>query len=99
MNNKLPKFLNQYFWDVDDLEIKSHSLFIIERLLEYGDKKAVLWMMNNFEKSQIRESLRKRKSISAKSANYWASIFGVPRNKILCLNKSYQKRQKTHWLS
>ena len=36
-------FLKKYFWDVDfpSLNKKNHSEFIIERILEYGDKKEV----------------------------------------------------------
>jgi hypothetical protein len=39
----LPRFLKKYFWNVDFLKLdrKTHSQFIIERILEYGDEKTV----------------------------------------------------------
>ena len=96
---KPPKFLRKYFWDVnfDSLDASQYPYFIIGRILEYGDKEAVKWMIKNFKKTQIKQTLIKRRGLSAKSANYWSCIFGVPKNKILCLKKSYQKMQKSHW--
>lgn len=92
-------FLSKYFWDVDfnSLNIKTDPFFIIERVLEYGDERAVKWILDNFSNSQIKQTLSKRRSFSKKSANYWSLILGIPKSKILCLDKSYQKTQKTHW--
>lgn len=95
----LPKFLNKYFWDVDfrKLDAGEYPYFIIERILEYGDEQAVKWMMANFENTKIKETLMRSRGISLKSANYWALIFNVPKNKILCLKKSYRKVKESHW--
>ena len=97
----LPKFLNKYFWDIDtdNLNPAEYSYFIIERILEYGDKKAIRWMFKIFKMSQIKKTLITRRGLSPKSAVFWSLLLKVPKNKILCLNKSYQKRQKSHWLS
>lgn len=98
-NKALPKFLRKYFWDADFAEIdpEKYPYYFIERILEYGDKPAVKWMMENFEISKIKETLMKKKGISQKSAVYWALILNVPENKILCLSKSYQKMKGNHW--
>jgi hypothetical protein len=96
---ELPKFLSKYFWDVDfeKLNVGKYPFFIIERILEYGDRDAVMWMLDNFRKSQIKRTLLEKRNFSARSANYWSSVLGVPKNKVLCLKKSYQKMRKTHW--
>lgn len=96
----LPLKFKKYFWDTDfkKIDIKKNAFCIIERLLEYGDKEAIIWMMRNFKKSQIKQTISKKRGFSSRSANYWASIFGIPKNKILCLKRSYQKMQKSHWL-
>lgn len=95
---KIPGFLSKYFWDVDFKTLGANdTFFMIERILEYGDERAMKWILDNFSKMQIKQVLSKRKSFSKRSANYWSLIFGLPRNKILCLNKSYQKMQKSHW--
>jgi hypothetical protein len=95
---KIPVFLEKYFWDVDFKSLGAiDSAFVAERILEYGDGRAVRWLLDNFTKQQIKQILSKRKGFSRKSANYWSLIFGLPQNKILCLKKSYQKMQKSHW--
>lgn len=100
LNNKpLPEFLRKYFWDADFAKINPEKFpyYFIERILEYGDKPAVKWMMENFEISEIKETLLRKKGISRKSASYWALVFNIPENKILCLKKSYQKMKAGHW--
>lgn len=95
----LPEFLRKYFWDVDfsGLDAEKYPYFVIERILEHGDKKSVKWITNNYKISQIKEALIKRKSISPKSAVYWSLVFNVPKDKILCLKKSCQKTKRSHW--
>lgn len=95
----LPEFLSKYFWDIDfkKLDATKYPYYVIERILEYGDEKAVKWMMDNFKKTQIKYTLIKRRGISKKSAVYWALILNISKNKILCLNKRYQSRFEKTW--
>ncbi len=95
----LPEFLRKYFWDTDfdRLDAGKYPYFVIERILEYGDKLVVKWMMEKYKISQIKETLMKKRGISPKSAAYWSLVFGVPKDKILCLKKSYQKMKESHW--
>lgn len=95
---KMPGFLRRYFWDVDFTGLGAKdSVFIIERILEYGDKPAVEWMLNNFSRARIKKVLSERRGFSKKSCNYWSLFFSLPKEKILCLNKSYREIQKSHW--
>ncbi len=95
----LPQFLKKYFWDVDfnKLDKEIFASFIIERILEEGDEKAVRWMRDNFDIAQIKNVLFNSKNLSTKSANYWQLIFNLKREKILCLRKSFQKKQRLIW--
>ena len=95
----LPQFLKKYFWDVDfsKLDKKIYGSFIIDRILEEGDEKAVRWMRDNFDITQIKNVLFNSKNLSPKSANYWQLIFNLKREKILCLRKSFRKRQRPIW--
>ena len=95
----LPKFLKKYFWDVDFLKLDKdfHHRFIIERILEYGDEKAIRWLSKHFKKSELKKTLIERKDLSPLSANYWGLILNVPRNKILCLRKQSQKKPERTW--
>jgi hypothetical protein len=95
----IPGFLKRYFWDVDFLKLdkNKHSYFIIERILEYGDKKALKWLKENFEEKAIKNVLLTSKNLSPKTANFWQLIFGLNKDKILCLKKSFRKKQKLIW--
>ena len=95
----LPIFLKRYFWDVEfsKLDKKSYTSFIIERILDYGDEKAIKWLFKYFKNSEIEKTLAKRQNISPLSANYWSLILNVSRNKILCLQKRSQNKLQKTW--
>ncbi|MBI1870897.1 MAG: hypothetical protein HYS07_06875 [Chlamydiae bacterium] len=77
--NKLPSSLKKYFWDVNFTELKPQNrpVYIIKRILEYGDKVAVEWMFKNFKESEIKNTLCDFRGYSQKSANYWALILNI----------------------
>jgi hypothetical protein len=64
------------FWDVDAsrLDLQENKQYIIERILELGDEKAVSWLFSNYSRSDIKEGLRKSRNISRKSRNYWILV-------------------------
>ena len=96
---KLPEFLRQYFWDVefDKIDFEKRRIFILKRILEYGDKEAVAWMWKNFKKSEMKDVLCKYRGFSQKSANFWAVILGIEKENVKCLNKSFREIQKQFW--
>ncbi len=95
----LPPFLKKYFWDIDfkTLNVKKHASYIIERLLEYGDSDVVKWMLNVYPAETIINVLKNSRSLSLKSARYWALFFEVPESEILCFSKSFRMRSKVIW--
>jgi len=95
----LPKFLQSCFWDVDfdKLNPQKYPYFVIERILEYGNKKDVGWLAKNFPKDTIKETIISSRSLSSKSTNFWALILNLDRNKVLCLKESSAKQQNKIW--
>lgn len=95
----LPKFLKKYFWDVDfdKIDPKVNARDILARLLEYGDEKAISWMKRNFTKDEIADILFNLRTVSPKSANFWALIFGINKKKVRCLQRRYLEIQRKHW--
>lgn len=83
--------LKKYFWDTDvkNIDKKEHAPYIIQRILEYGDMRAIRWLLSNFKKELIRQILRERRGFSPQTLNFWSLI--------LCLKKHYPKKQKTLW--
>jgi hypothetical protein len=62
----------RFFWDVDpaSLEPKSHKAYIIERLLEFGDEKAVRWLFEEYTCDDTATVLESSRSLSLKSRNF-----------------------------
>jgi len=96
---KLPEFLKKYFWDVEfeKIDLEKKGVYVLRRILNYGDEKAVAWMYKNFKKSEIKNGLANFRGYSQKSANYWALILEVPREEVLCLKKRSSKEPRTFW--
>jgi hypothetical protein len=95
----LPKFLYCYFWDIDaqKLNPQKHPQYVIQRLLEMGDEKAVRWVRKKFSKAKIMETIRKRRGFSPRTADFWALFLNIPRKKVKCLQKPYLQQHKLHW--
>lgn len=94
-----PQFLKKYFWetDMEKIDIQKDAPYIIGRILEYGDIKDLKWALRIFNDSLIRKTILKNRGFSPKTANFWRLFFNLDKNKILCLKKSYQKTQRSHW--
>lgn len=99
MEKPLPAFLKRYFWDTDfdRLDPRIHSKEVVGRILENGNEEAILWMKANYTKEEIAEVLTRYRSVSPKSASFWATLLDLPREKILCLQKPYRETQRRHW--
>ncbi len=83
-------------WDVDrsKLSLSQHFKYIIERILEYGDIAEVKWMETHFSRTNIVDTLKHSKRISAKSGNFFRLIYDIPREDLECLRKPYMTRQE-----
>jgi hypothetical protein len=96
---KLPAFLKKYFWDVDfkKIDLDNRRIYVLNRILEYGDEDAVRWMWENFKKPEIKYALTNFRGYSQKSANFWAVILGIKKEDVKCLSKSFLETQKQFW--
>jgi len=101
MTNQLtPSPLNRrYFWDVDPskLDPQQRSTFIIERLLEEGDRQAFHWLEAMYSSNQVRRVLTSSRRISPRTANFFSLVLDIPKQEFRCLNPSYRKAHAQHW--
>ncbi len=69
----IPEELSRFFWDSDprDLDPRRNAAYIMERLLEFGDDKAVRWLFRNYTRDEIAAILERSRSLSAKSRSFW----------------------------
>ncbi|KKQ28307.1 MAG: hypothetical protein UU14_C0045G0008 [Candidatus Roizmanbacteria bacterium GW2011_GWB1_40_7] len=99
MNQKrkmqLPESLRSYFWDVkfEDLDLKKSRTFILKRVLDRGNTKALSWLRQNYTNQEIEKLLLTSRDISPKTANFWSLFLGIDKRKVVCLQKPYSPIQ------
>lgn len=74
----VPARFRPLFWDTNlkNIHVRKHARYIIERVLELGDLKAVEWLQRVYTVQTIIEVLAVSRSISEKSRNFWLQWFG-----------------------
>ncbi len=65
--------------------IASACFFAAERILNYGSKKEIKWLINNIDSEVIKDVIRNSRSLTPKSALFWAGVFGMEDDEIKCL--------------
>lgn len=90
---QLPEFLRSLFWDVafETIDLTKHPQFILKRVLDRGDTKALLWAISIFDNDSIVELITTSRDLSAKTANFWADILGIDKTQVPCLQKPYSR--------
>jgi len=96
---RLPLFLKKYFWDVDfkKLDPKKSPGYIIVRLLEFGDERAIRWLLKAFSKKIIKQTVMTSRGLSPRTASFWGRVLGISEKDILCLQTQYLKMRRAHW--
>lgn len=97
--SKLPSYLKKYFWDVkfEDLDSEKKPIYIIERVLEFGDLQAAQWLLKQFNHELIKRTLKEIRGLSFKSANFWGLYFKIPHDQILCFKKGFPNPPERIW--
>ncbi len=95
----IPDSFGKYFWDKDvkKLDTGEHSEFIIERMLELGDFEVLRWLFEVYPLNHIKDTLKRNRTLSRRSANFWSIFLGIDRGDIECMKMSYQKEQGKIW--
>jgi len=75
----VPEQFRSLFWDTSlrNIYIKRNARYIIERVLEFGDINALLWIQNIYPSQRIINVLKLSRNISDKSRNFWMIWFGA----------------------
>lgn len=96
---KLPVKFKALFWDTnfDTIDPSSKPLYVINRMLDKGNLEAIHWVRQNFPKNLIKETLKKLRDYSLKSATFWAIIYGIPFNQVKCLQEPYLTTRRQLW--
>ncbi|MBI3577374.1 hypothetical protein HY086_05040 [Candidatus Gottesmanbacteria bacterium] len=95
----IPPSLYTFFWDVNPANVNplEKPYFVINRLLDKGNVEAARWVLNNFSKDVIAETLRKIRDFSPWNGTFWARYLDVPIKEVRCLDPSYRTMRKQLW--
>jgi len=79
--------LSSFFWDIDidNFDPRSYPRYTIARLLEYGDLEAISWLKEQFSEETIEDVVRTERSLSPKSATFWALVYHIPSEEVITL--------------
>ena len=71
-HQQIPSFVLKYFWgdNLEELDLRKNSTYIIQTLLEKGDQQAIKWFFSILDLETIRKTLPFIK-LSQKSENFW----------------------------
>lgn len=99
MAKKLPKFLYDYFWDTNPAKIDliKNSPYVIKRLLKQNNLKATKWVLGNFPRQKIIETIKSGRGFTSKEANFWRLYFKIPEKQVRCLQKQSHQPPVRIW--
>ncbi len=94
----IPNRFKKFFWDVkfQDLDIKKHKFFIIERLLEYGDMSSIKWLLENIDKKDIRKVVCTSRRLGKKTIAFWKVYLNIKDSQI-CTRKRFIQIPNELW--
>lgn len=75
----IPSSLHRFFWDVDATKLNpsEYPLYVINRLLDKGNLEAARWVLRNFSKEMIVDSMKHGAPMLAINATFWSHYFDV----------------------
>ena len=88
------------FWDVNlqELDEKKHSVFVIQRILEKGDLDDWQWAMDYYGQDLVKNVFEKNSAkMDQKSQNFWCLYFNIDKSQ--CIQNPSMPRQGLFWKS
>jgi hypothetical protein len=75
---RTPKEFNKYFWDTDFNHVinRPTSKFTLERIMNFGNLKALRWLLNYVPKKAILNVLKTSRDLEPKTRNFWQMVYG-----------------------
>lgn len=70
-------FRQTLFWDVDPkvIDPDKNAVYVIERILDFGNDEEVRWMVKYYPVSLIRKVVRTSRVLQPKSRSLWELVF------------------------
>lgn len=93
-NVKLPKFLKPLFWEYEFSKLgwpKDRETVIL-KILEHGDRNAILWLRQTEGDEGLREwiTVREGRGLSPRTLRFWEVLLDLPHRKVTAWVKREQ---------
>lgn len=87
----LPEQFRQFFWDIDatKLDPSEYPLYVINRLLDKGNLEAARWVLRQFPRKLIVETIKTSLNLSPMTAVFFSRYLNIAREEIRSLQPSY----------
>jgi hypothetical protein len=94
---KFPDFTRGIFWDTDveNLKMGKHDLYIVERVLDYGQQSDWELLRKLYSKEEIIKYATQSRDLKPKTITYLSAIYNIPLNQFRCYTE--RQSQKVHF--
>jgi len=94
-HQKIPSWLEPLFWDLDpqNLILNQHYIYIVERILNFGDLRALRWLFKVFQEETIREAVTISRGLTLKTALCWQNYFGLKEEEMRCTGTFWMRNE------
>lgn len=84
----IPEAYSKLFWDVDwmRLDRNKNRTFIIERILNMGDRYSLRWLRSNYAEQDILNTVKSSRRLSKKTARAWQNYYGLREDEMRCFS-------------
>lgn len=86
-------FSPSHFWDAGEIDTAEHAVYVIARILDYGDMEDVRKLRELYPDEKIVETVRTRRNLLPKTGKYWAVKLNIPLEEVPCLKKYYHLKR------
>ena len=94
----LPDYLKVFFWDVElgKLELNQHRYFIISRILNEGNDRALDWLFDQYDRETIKNAVKVRRNLTLKTARCWQNYFNLKEEELCCTGLRLAKNERLY---
>lgn len=73
----MPLFIKNLFWEYDTntFDYNNHKRFIVERILEKGNKNSLSWLFKAYSINDIKNIVETSSNLSNPTKNFWSIFF------------------------
>ncbi len=80
------------FWDAAEIDPDEHYMYVIARVLDFGNEKDIRKLLELYSLEKIAEVVRRRRGLLPQTGKFWAVKLGIPLEEVACLRKYYPKK-------